>query len=132
MSVSARKLTARLASDVTNVARKISNAPHSPSTLDLFNDISDIYPLSSPTLFHKTLDVLLLVSCTYLVRICSLGISFYFMHAFVRTYVAAITRSPTLPPTGRTHACSWGGHVSCIVSNTGSAKLCHRWLLLAT
>lgn len=69
MSVSARKLTARLASDVTNVARKISNAPLNPSTFDLFNDISDIYPLSSPTLFHKTLDVLLLFSCTYLVGI---------------------------------------------------------------
>eukprot|EP00904_Undaria_pinnatifida_P009614 jgi/Undpi1/5783/HiC_scaffold_2.g01057.m1 len=67
MSMSARKLTAKLASDVTSVARKISNAPHNPSTLDLFNDISDIYPLSSPTLFHKTLDVLLLFSCTYLV-----------------------------------------------------------------
>ena len=69
MSMSARKLTARLASDVTSVARKISNAPHSSSTLDLFNDISDIYPLSSPTLFHQTLDVLLLSRCTYLVRV---------------------------------------------------------------
>lgn len=44
--------------------------------LNLFNDLSDIYPLGCPMLFHKSLDVLLLLSCTYLVCaafcVCSL------------------------------------------------------------
>lgn len=67
MSVSARRLTARL-TDATKVARKMSRTTSSTPKLTLYNDISDIYFLSSPMLFHKTLDVLLLLCCTYLVR----------------------------------------------------------------
>ena len=32
----------------------------------LATDISHIYPLSSPGLFHKVLDILLLLNCFYL------------------------------------------------------------------
>lgn len=68
MSVSAQKLTMKLASDVSKMARNISSN-HDAAKLNLYNDISDIYTLSSPMLFHKTLDVLLLFSCTYMVNL---------------------------------------------------------------
>lgn len=62
----------KLATDVTKAAKRLSapqaSAQQKSPTLTLYNDISDIYPLSSPVIFHKTLDVLLLFSCTYLVR----------------------------------------------------------------
>lgn len=55
---------------VSKAAGKLVPTTAGGSHLDLFNDLSEIYPLSSPTLFHKTLDVLLLLSCTYLVCVC--------------------------------------------------------------
>lgn len=58
----------KLASDVSKMARNFSNQHDAPK-LNLYNDISDIYALRSPMLFHKTLDVLLLFSCTYMVRL---------------------------------------------------------------
>lgn len=56
--------------DVTKATDRIVRRPSVKAKLDLFNDLSDIYPFGSPVLFHKTLDVLLLLSCTYLVRLC--------------------------------------------------------------
>ncbi|CAN0117906.1 unnamed protein product [Ectocarpus sp. 4 AP-2014] len=58
--------TTKLAMDVTKVTDRIVRKPSIKAKLDLFNDLSDIYPFGSPALFHKTLDVLLLLSCTYL------------------------------------------------------------------
>ncbi|CAM9555672.1 unnamed protein product [Scytosiphon promiscuus] len=58
--------TTKLATDVTKVAgRFIRVVPEAPK-LELVNDLSDIYPLSNPAIFHKTLDALLLLSCMYL------------------------------------------------------------------
>lgn len=60
--------TSKLVVDVTTAAERLRKKPSSGvPTLNLFNDLSDIYPLGSPMLFHKSLDVLLLLSCTYLV-----------------------------------------------------------------
>lgn len=64
------KQTSKLAMDVSKAAGKLTRVSSGVPHLNLFNDISDIYPLGSPTLFHKTLDVLLLLSCTYLVSVC--------------------------------------------------------------
>ncbi|CAM9655265.1 unnamed protein product, partial [Ectocarpus sp. 6 AP-2014] len=58
--------TTKLAMDVTKATDRIVRKPSIKAKLDLFNDLSDIYPFGSPALFHKTLDVLLLLSCTYL------------------------------------------------------------------
>ncbi|CAM9333729.1 unnamed protein product, partial [Ectocarpus sp. 12 AP-2014] len=58
--------TTKLAMDVTKATDRIVRKPSIKAKLDLFNDLSDIYPFCSPALFHKTLDVLLLLSCTYL------------------------------------------------------------------
>ncbi|CAM9475845.1 unnamed protein product, partial [Ectocarpus fasciculatus] len=58
--------TTKLAMDVTKATDRIVRRPSIKAKLDLFNDLSDIYPFGSPALFHKTLDVLLLLSCTYL------------------------------------------------------------------
>ncbi|CAM9233699.1 unnamed protein product, partial [Ectocarpus sp. 13 AM-2016] len=58
--------TTKLAMDVTKATDRIVQKPSIKAKLDLFNDLSDIYPFGSPALFHKTLHVLLLLSCTYL------------------------------------------------------------------
>ncbi|CAN0210211.1 unnamed protein product, partial [Ectocarpus sp. 12 AP-2014] len=52
--------------DVTKATDRIVRKPSIKEKLYLFNDLSDIYPFGSPALFHKTLDVLLLLSCTCL------------------------------------------------------------------
>lgn len=59
--------TSKAATGVSKATERSSQVPSSVPALNLSHDISDIYPLRSPMLFHKTLDVLLLLSCTYLV-----------------------------------------------------------------
>lgn len=59
--------TSKVAKGVSRAAERLSRTHSHVSTLNLSHDLSDIYPLRSPWLFHKTLDVLLLLSCTYLV-----------------------------------------------------------------
>lgn len=56
-----------MSSQARGLVRKFSNTVGATPKMNLKNDISDIYLLSSPTLFHRSLDVLLLFSCTYLV-----------------------------------------------------------------
>ncbi len=58
--------TYTMAKGVSRAAERLSRTN---SALNLSHDLSDIYPLRSPLLFHKTLDVLLLLSCTYLVGV---------------------------------------------------------------
>lgn len=53
--------------DVTVAAERLRKNTSSVQALNLFNDLSDIYPFGSPMVLHKSLDVLLLLSCTYLV-----------------------------------------------------------------
>lgn len=61
--------------DVTVAAERLRKKPSGVvPALNLFNDLSDIYPFGSPMLFHKSLDVLLLLSCTYLVCVLSAAV----------------------------------------------------------
>lgn len=59
--------------DITVAAERLRKKPSGVVPLNLYNDLSDIYPFGSPMLFHKSLDVLLLLSCTYLVCVCVLS-----------------------------------------------------------